>query len=130
MDPIEEKEDVIEEYLQTTKRIRSKALSVSKNAAKKMVKSMVSKHPAAKYSVGCDVLIRRLSSKSKKKCGKGLARKQSRVVQGTIIKAKTASGRYKVRYQFNGRSEIGWYHVSDITSLTTEDEKRRRCKGN
>ena len=34
-----------------------------------MVSSM---NPASQYSVGCNVLVRRVTSKSKKKCGIGL----------------------------------------------------------
>ena len=78
------------------------------------------------YTVGCDVLVRRFSSKSKKKYGKGLIRKQSRVVKGTITEAKPASGQYKVRYQLDGHGEEKWYPVSDITSLTHKDVKKRQ----
>ena len=94
-------------------------------------------NPPAQYKVGCKVLVRRFSSKSKKKHGKGLVRKMSRVVKGTITHAKASSNQYKVRYQLNGKFEEKWYSVSDITLLTCEDEKNRQgkckltpCQGN
>ena len=64
-------------------------------------------------------------AKSKKKHGRGLGRRLSRVVKGTITNAKASSNQYKVRYQLNGKFEEKWYSVSDITSLTHEDEKRQ-----
>ena len=61
----------------------------------------------------------------------------SRVVKGTVTHAKASSNQYKVRYQLNGKFEEKWYSVSDITSLTREDEKNRQgkckltfCQGN
>lgn len=96
--------------------------------AMKMVLSVTAANPPAKYNVGCEVLVRRFSAKSKMKHGKGLARKMSRVVNGTIIDANASSHRYKVRYLLNGKFEECWYPVGDITSLTREDEKNRKSK--
>ena len=94
-----------------------------------MVSSMTAKHLASQYSVGCNVPVRRFSSKSKKKCGKGLERTQSRIVPGEIIDTKSCNSEYKVHYLFNGWHRVGWYHVSDITSVTAEEEKKRHDKG-
>lgn len=120
---------MVERHIKAVQHIRSKAYSNSTSVAEKMVHLAAHKHPPARYAVGCDVLVRRFSSKSKKKHGKGFIGKQSRILKGTVIRAKVASGRYKVRYQLNGRYEEKWYPVTEITSLTTEDENKRKSKG-
>ena len=49
--------------------------------------------------------------------------KMSRVVQGTITRAKASRNLYRVRYLLNGKHEEKWYSVNDITSLSRDDEK-------
>jgi hypothetical protein len=95
-----------------------------------MVLSGNAANPPTQYKIGCEVLVRRFSAKSKKKHGKGLFRKMSRVIKGTITNVKASSNQYKVRCLLNGKFEEKWYSVSDITSLTREDEKKRQriCK--
>lgn len=95
-----------------------------------MVLSVNATNPPTQYKIGCEVLVRRFSAKSKKKHGKGLYRKMSRVIKGTIANVKASSNQYKVRCLLNGKFEEKWYSVSDITSLTREDEKKRQgiCK--
>ena len=116
--------------MKATQRIRSLANSNSKTTARRMVLSGNTANPPTQYKIGCEVLVRRFSAKSKKKNGKGLVRKMSRVVEGTITDIKATSNQYKVRYLLNGKFEEKWYSVSDITSLTREEEKKRqrRCK--
>ena len=70
------------------------------------------------------MLVRRFSSKSRKKEGRGLVRRQARVVKGTVIQAKASKNQYKVRYHLNGTFEEKWYAVADVTSVTHEDEKK------
>ena len=86
---------------------------------KKIVESGASKTPPACYIVGCKNILKKKSS------GKGI-KKQSRVVKGSIMKAKVAEGWYKVRYQLNGHYEEKWHSVTKITSLTTEENTRKR----
>ena len=93
--------------MKVVKDIRSIANSNSKTMAKKMVLSVTAANPPAKYDFGCEVLVKRFSAKSKKKHGKGLARKMSRVVNGTITDANASSHRYKVRYLLNGKFNVG-----------------------
>ena len=114
--------------MKAVKDIRSIVNSNSKTMANKMVLSVSAANPPAKYDIGCEVLVRRFSAKSKKKHGKGLARKMSRVVKGTITDSNPSRHLYKVRYQLNGKYEECWYPVGDITSLTREDEKNRKSK--
>ena len=112
---------LIERHMKATQRIRSLANFNSKTTARKMVLSGNTANPPTQYKIGCEVLVRRFSTIiSKKKDGKGLARKMSRVVEGTVTDIKATSNQYKVR----------WYSVSDITSLTREEEnkRQRRCK--
>ena len=106
--------------------IRSLADTNSKSTARRMVLKENAANPPAQYKVGCEVLVRRFSAKSKKKQGKGLTRKLSRVVKGTVTHAKASRNQYKVRYQLNGKFEEKWFSVSDITSLTREDENKRQ----
>ena len=110
--------------------VRSLASTNSRQTAKMMVQSAAATHSPTVYTVGNEVLVRWFSSTSRKKSDlRGLVKRQSRVVKGTITKKKKCS-QYKVRYQFNGRVEEKWYSVSDITSVTYEKEKIMRSSGN
>ena len=73
--------------------------------------------------------LRQFSSKSRRKEGRGLVRRQVRVVKGTVIQAKASKNQYKVRYNLNGTLEEKWYAVADVTSLTHEDEKKMHGQG-
>ena len=42
-----------------------------------------------------------------------------------MIKRNFKSGRYKVKYELQGRTFEGWFTVADLTSLTREDEHKR-----
>lgn len=120
--------DLVNNHMKAVKRIRSVANSNSRTTAKRMVVSARSANPPAKYAVGSEVLVRRFSERSKKRHGKGLARKMSRVVKGTITDVKQSSHQYKVQYKLNGKLEQTWHSVSDITSLTRQEERSRPSK--
>ena len=64
--------------------IRKKAASASQSAAGDMIKAFSSKHPPADYATGSEVLVRRFSSKCRKRVGKKYASKDTRVVNGLI----------------------------------------------
>ena len=125
----EKKGSSVENHLKVTQYVRSLASMNSKVSAQKMVSSAKAKHPPARYHVGCEVLVRRFSSKSRRKEGRGLVRRQVRVVKGTVIQAKASKNQYKVRYNLNGTLEEKWYAVADVTSLTHEDEKKMHGQG-
>ena len=125
----EKKGSSVENHLKVTKYVHSLASMNSKVSAQKMVSSAKAKHLPARYHVGCEVLVRRFSSKSQKKEGRGLVRRQVRVVKGTVIQAKASKNQYKVRYNLNGTLEEKWYTVADVTSLTHEDEKKMHGQG-
>lgn len=86
----EKKGSSVEKHLKVMQYVRLLASVNSKVSAQKMVSSAKAKHPQARYPVGCEVLVRRFSSKSRKKEGRGLVRRQARVVKGTVIQAKAS----------------------------------------
>ena len=64
-DPPDDNVEFVEKHIQVLQQIRSMARSNSRRSAKMMVSSATASHPPAVYSVGCEVLVRRFSSKSK-----------------------------------------------------------------
>lgn len=120
---MEDGSHTVEKHLKVLKSVRSGANINSRNTAEMMVQSTMAAQPPSVYTVGSEVLVRRFSSKSRKKsAGRGLDKRRLRVVKGTVTQVRK-SGRYKVRYQFNGQVEEQWFPVTDITSVTYENEK-------
>ena len=71
---------------------------VSRKSAGDMVKKLSSKHPPAEYKVGSEVLVRRFSSKCRKRAGKKSASKATRVLKGRVVDSNLENGTYKVCY--------------------------------
>ena len=65
----------IQIHLETIKFVHEKATLVSEKAAGDMIKAFSSKHPPAEYTIGSEVLVRRFSSKCRKKAGNKSASK-------------------------------------------------------
>ena len=105
--------------------VREKATSISKKTARDMVKHYGSKYPPALYSVGSVVLVKRFTSKSRKNAGTKSASKASQIVEGTITDKNESHSTYKIRYSLSGREIEDWFSVSDITSLTVAEEKKK-----
>lgn len=84
-----------------------------------MVKASTSKNPPAVYHVGDEVIIKRFGATKRKKSARD---KWSRFVKGTIQKQSQKSSSYKVSYTLDGKQHSEWFQVSDITSLTIDDE--------
>ena len=87
-----------------------------------MIDKSKSDNPPTRYKCGDDVIIRRFSSSSKRKSAQD---KQHRIVTGRIVKLSNKSGNYKVNYTLNEKQCEEWISVSDLTSLTIQDEKDR-----
>ena len=115
----------VKRHLASACNIRERALSTSKKAAERMVKKHRSKHPPAEYDIGTQVLVRRFGTKSRKQAGKKCASKDSRVVQGTVIDRNKKNQTYHILYTLNGDEVEQWFKVSDITSLSHQEEKRK-----
>ena len=115
----------IQIHLETIKFVHEKANLASEKAAGDMIKAFSSKHPPAEYTIGSEVLVRRFSSKCRKKAGNKSASKATRIVQGTVTDRNVANGTYKIHYKLVDREVDEWVRVSDITSLTLENEKKR-----
>ena len=79
----------IQIHLETIKFVHEKATLVSEKAAGDMIKV---KHPPAEYTIGSEVLVRRFSSKFRKKAGNKSASKATRIVQGTVTDRNVANG--------------------------------------
>lgn len=67
--------------------------------------------------------MRRFPSSSKRKSAKD---KQQRFVIGEVIKQSGKSGNYQVRYVVDGQKHEDLISVSDLTSVTLQEEKIRR----
>ena len=105
---------------------------VSRKSAGDMVKKLSSKHPPAEYKVGSEVLVRRFSSKCRKRAGKKSASKATRVLKGRVVDSNLENGTYKVCYFLVDKEVEEWFKVSDLTSMTLEEENKKhgRVLGN
>ena len=112
----------ITKHLEIIQAVRSQAKSVSSKANRKMIHTFKAKNPPAQYKCGDDVIIRRFSSSSKRKSARD---KQQRIVTGRVVRHSNKSGNYKVNYTLDGKQHEEWISVSDLTSLTLQDEKDR-----
>ena len=114
----------INNHLQLIQLLRANSASVSKRAEQKMVESSLSVNPPASYSLGEDVLMRRFNhSTSKRKATK--SDKWMRFVRGKVVAYSDKSSCYKVSHTIDGKSRKEWFKVSDITSLTYNQECAR-----
>ena len=87
-----------------------------------MVESNSSKFSPAKYDINSEMIVRRCTSKTRKR---SIVNKQARIVRGRVIKRNFKSGTYKIRYNVSNCPVEQWFKVSDITSLTLEEENRK-----
>ena len=80
-------------------------------------------NPPSKYSVGETVLIRFPFSKKSR-----TAPKRHFVVEGKIIKINLRIAKYKIWFEnpTTKSHQCTWVSVEDITSLTAEEEKRKK----
>ena len=85
-------------HLETVEMIRKKAASASKNADTAMIKTFSSKNPPAEYTIGSDVLVRRFSSKCRKRAWKKSAGKSTRVIKGRVVDRNLEIGTCQVCY--------------------------------
>ena len=89
-----------------------------------MVESSLSVNPPASYSLGEDVLVRRFNH-STSKCKATKSDKWMRFVRGKVVAYSDKSSCYKVSHTIDGKSRKEWFKVSDITSLTYNQECAR-----
>ena len=112
--------DDITRHLELIKEVRALAKNTSNKADKKMVEASKAKAlPVSEYKCGDKVIVRRFPSSSRRKS------KQKRFVTGEIIQHSLNSSNYKVKYMLDGKLHEEWFNVTDLTSLTREEEKCR-----
>ena len=114
--------DDIKRHLQLIQEVRDRAKIISSKADQKMIRTSKAKNPPTQYKCGDSVIIRRFSSSAKRKSAK---EKQQRIVTGEILKHSSKSETYKVRYIIDEQNHEEWFSVSDLTSLTRQEEKDR-----
>ena len=118
----EDSEDIYN-HLQLIQHLRADAANASKGAELRMVQKSLSANTPASYSLGEEVLVRRLNaSTSKRKASKD---KWMKFVQGTVKEFSQKTACYKISYVLEGKPKEGWFKVSDLTSLTYNDECAR-----
>ena len=118
-------EELVQTHLEAVQMIREKAASASQKAAEDMKKHFSCKNPPAEYAIGSEVLVRRFSSNSRKRAGKKSSNKATRIVRGTIVEKNDKNCTYKICYSLFDRQVEEWFHTSDITSLTLEEENKK-----
>ena len=69
--------------------------------------------------------MRRFSSKNRKRAGNKGASKDTRIVRGTILDRNPGNRTYMIHYFLMGNEVEEWFKVSDATSLSYEEEKKR-----
>ena len=114
--------DDITRHLELIQEVRASAKNVSNKADSKMVRASKAKKTLAEYKCGDKVIVRRFASSSRRKSSK---EKQTRFVAGDIIQHSSNSSNYKVKYMLDGKQHEEWFKVTDLTSLTHEEEKCR-----
>ena len=88
-----------------------------------MVQKSQSANPPASYSKGEEILVRRLNaSTSKRKTSKD---KWMKFVRGTVKEFSQKTLCYKISYVLEGKPKESWFKVSDLTSLTYNEECAR-----
>ena len=112
----------IEKHLEVAKFVREQARLFSDKAEKKLVQTFSAKNPPSVYKVGESVLVKVHSSKSRKV---GM-NKYAKVITGRFEKRNSKQGTYKVSYQLSGKQVHRWFKVTDLTSLTKNEEKSRK----
>ena len=70
-------------------------------------------------------MVRRFSSKCRKRAGTQSASKTSRIVKGTITEINKKCRTYPILCKLESGHIEEWFKVSDITSLTYEEEKTK-----
>jgi hypothetical protein len=103
--------------------IRTEAKISSNAAATKMVQQHFSRNLPSEYAEGDDVLVRlrqRHSQIKGKKCSA-----KTVCYQGKVIKKGVHGLEYTIEYTKDGEIKTGHFGVSDLTSLTVAEEKRR-----
>ena len=107
--------------------LRQKALNASNNAAQKMVKRELKRHPPSLYVIGETVLVRIPTSK---KTVKGKKKSLKSTCEGRVVDMDHALHRYKIQYTdpVTLKGKKNWFKVNDITSLTKEEENKRQEK--
>ena len=101
--------------------IRKIASEAGKKCEKRMIRKGLRKNPVSIYSVGESVLIRYPPSKK-------ISSKRS-IIEARILGRNLKNHIYKVRFVFPvGGSNVvkKWISVTDITSLTAAEEKKKR----
>ena len=107
--------------------LRQKALNASNNAAQKMVKRELKRHPPSLYFIGETVLVRIPTSK---KTVKGKKKSLKSTCEGRVVDMDHALHRYKIQYTdpVTLKGKKNWFKVDDFTSLKKEEENKRQEK--
>ena len=103
--------------------IRNEAKISSNAAATKMVEQHFSRNLPSEYAEG-DVVLVRLRQRHSQIKGKTCSAKTV-CYQGKVIKKGVHGLEYTIEYTKDGEIKTGHFGVSDLTSLTVAEEKRR-----
>ena len=117
-------QEALTRHLEVTKKIRVAAHFASTKAAERSIRLSMKRRPPTVYDVGDDVLVRP-ASKKLKALNKSLS--VPSIAEGKVVMADKKQSRYKIML---GTGEIEWYTVSNITSCTVgEERKKHKAEG-
>ena len=93
-----------------------------------MIRRNLKKDPPSKYHIGETVRVKVIKQTAAKKTGKKLTLKTH--TEGEIIKTDHDKDRYNIKYidPKSGTMVKKWFSVSDVTSLTLDEEANRQKK--
>ncbi len=116
--------DDIRAFKEAGDEIRKTTERAAKKYAQKMVNRRLGKCPPSVYEVGDEILVR-IQGREQRKTGKKV--KAPKAVKGVITKAMKEKYRYRVKYIFDDADNEAWFSVGDITSVTRDEEAKRRA---
>ena len=108
----------LKEHVEVTEKIRAAASFASGKAAEKSIRLSLKRRPPTVYHVGDDVLVR--PSKRWKALNKSTS--VPIIAEGKVVATDDENSRYHIAL-CTGETE--WYAVTNINSLTVEEEKKR-----
>ena len=115
-------QEALAKHLELTEKIRVAAGYASAKAAEKSVHLSLKKRPPTVYSVGDDVIVH-TAAKKWKQLNKSIS--VPIIAEGQVVATDEKKLRYRIAL---GAGKTEWYAVSNITSLTLQEEQKTRKK--
>lgn len=92
-----------------------------------MVNRGLAKHPPSKYKVGEEVFVKNEGKGTRLRRGQSVT--APKVIKGTIVETNYDQFKYKVRILNDKQKPVNkWFHVNKITSVTRQEEIKRKVK--